>query len=158
LSRQAVPQLRLEKTAENLSARGAYVIRQLGGKERDLTILATGTEVEIAVRAGEQLAEEGLSVAVVSMPCWELFEAESTAYRDGVLGSAPRVAIEAAAKFGWTRYVASEHDVIGLESFGHSAPGEVVYEKMGITADALMARAREKLNIRAANHRGHPRQ
>ncbi|HET7412929.1 MAG TPA: transketolase C-terminal domain-containing protein, partial [Pararhizobium sp.] len=147
LSRQSVPQLRLDKTDDNLSARGAYVIRMLGGKERDLTILATGTEVEIAVRAGEQLAREGFGVAVVSMPSWELFEAEAAPYREEVLGSAPRLAIEAAGKFGWTRYVDSERDVVGLEGFGHSAPGEVVYERMGITAEALVERAREKLNI-----------
>jgi transketolase len=147
LSRQSVPQLRLEKTDENLSARGAYVIRQIGGKERDLTILATGTEVEIAVRASEELAKNGITVAIVSMPSWELFQAETGTYRDEVLGSAPRLAIEAAVKFGWTRYVDAEDDVIGLESFGHSAPGEVVYEKMGITAGALVARARKKLGI-----------
>jgi transketolase len=145
LSRQSVPQLRLEQSDENLCARGAYVIRRFGGEERDLTILATGTEVSIAVEAAERFAKEGFGVAVVSMPSWELFQSQTKAYRDEILGDAPRLAIEAAGKFGWTRYVDSEEDVIGLETFGHSAPGEVVYEKMGITADALVERAREKL-------------
>ena len=81
------------------------------------------------------------------MPSWELFQSETKSYRDDVLGSAPRLAIEAAGKFGWTRYVDSEDDVVGLETFGHSAPGDVVYEKMGITADALVERARTKLNL-----------
>ncbi len=147
LSRQGVPQLRTEKTKENRCARGAYVIRTAGDGERDLTILATGTEVSIAVDAAERLAGEGFTVAVVSMPSWELFQSETKSYRDDVLGSAPRLAIEAAGKFGWTRYVDSEDDVVGLETFGHSAPGDVVYEKMGITADALVERARTKLNL-----------
>ena len=147
LSRQAVPQLRTGKTDENLCARGAYVIRTVGTGERDLTILATGTEVSIAVTAAEQLETEGFTVAVVSMPSWELFQSESKTYRDETLGSAPRLAIEAAGKFGWTRYVDSEDDVVGLETFGHSAPGDIVYEKMGITADALVERARVRLHL-----------
>ena len=147
LSRQGVPQLRNEKTSENLCARGAYVIRTVGEGDRDLTILATGTEVSIAVDAAERLGQEGFTVAVVSMPSWELFQSESKAYRDRTLGSAPRLAIEAASKFGWTRYVDSEDDVVGLETFGHSAPGDVVYEKMGITAEALVERARARLGL-----------
>ena len=140
LSRQGVPQLRSEGS-ENLSAKGAYVIRQFG-EGRDATILATGTEVSLAVTAAEALAAEGHAVAVVSMPSWELFQAQPKAYRDEVLGTAPRVAVEAAGKFGWTRYVASEDDVIGMTGFGASAPAEVLYEKFGITADAVAARAR----------------
>ena len=140
LSRQGVPQLRPEDD-ENLSARGAYVIRQFG-EGRDLTILATGTEVSLAVEAAEALAADGRAVAVVSMPSWELFEAQPADYRAKVLGDAPRIGVEAAGKFGWTRYVASEDDVIGMTSFGASAPAEVCYEKFGITADAVVARGK----------------
>ncbi len=139
LSRQAVPQLRLSD-AGNLSARGAYVLRDPG--RRDVTLIATGTEVAIAVEAAELLAARGVAAAVVSMPCWELFDAQQKGYRDEVLGTAPRLAIEAASKFGWTRYVASEEDVIGMEGFGASAPAEILYEKFGITAEAIAAKAR----------------
>lgn len=140
LSRQSVPQFRLKETSENLSARGAYVIRQFG-EGRDLTLLATGTEVSLAVEAAEALAARGLDVAVVSMPSWELFDAQPRAYRDGVLGTAPRIAVEAAGKFGWTRYVASEDDVIGMGSFGASGPIEDLYQNFGITSEAIMVRA-----------------
>ncbi|GAB5376342.1 MAG: transketolase [Acuticoccus sp.] len=147
LSRQGVPQLRTEG-AENLSAKGAYVLREFG-EGRDVTLLATGTEVSLAVEAAEALAGEGHAVAVVSMPSWELFDAQPKDYRDALLGDAPRVAIEAASKFGWTRYVASEDDVIGMTGFGASAPADVLYEKFGITADALAARARALIAERA---------
>lgn len=139
LSRQAVPQLRAADDGANLSARGAYVIR--GGAKRDVTLLATGTEVSLAVEAAERLAGKGITAAVVSMPCWERFEAQPAAYRAEVLGTAPRVAVEAAGKFGWTRYVASEDDVIGMTGFGASAPAELLYEQFGITAAAVAERA-----------------
>jgi transketolase len=147
LSRQAVPQLRSADGGENLSARGAYLLRDPG--RRDVTLLATGTEVAIAVDAAERLAARGLAAAVVSMPSWELFEAQPAAYRREVLGAAPRVAIEAAGKFGWTRYVASEADVVGMTGFGASAPAEILYEKFGITADALAALAEARISAPA---------
>ncbi|TFL16223.1 transketolase [Jannaschia formosa] len=147
LSRHAVPQLRLEDADENLSARGAYVIRSFGDN-RDLTILATGTEVSLAVEAAEVLAGSGLGVAVVSMPSWELFEAQPADYRAGVLGRVPRLAVEAASKYGWTRYVASEDDVIGMDGFGASGPAEELYETFGITRDAIVHRARALLGER----------
>jgi len=140
LSRQSVPQLRFVAGDENLSARGAYVIREFGNG-RDLTILATGTEVSLAVEAAEQLSEQGLAVAVVSMPSWELFDQQPQHYRETVLGDAPRIAVEAASKFGWTRYVASEADVIGMDGFGASGPAEELYRSFGITRDAIIARA-----------------
>ncbi len=141
LSRQAVPQLRLERTDENLSARGAYLLRQFGDG-RDVTLMATGTEVALAVDAAGELAREGIGVAVVSIPSWELFDAQPQNYRDQVLGSAPRIAVEAASKFGWTRYVASEEDVIGMAGFGASGPAEQLYKRFGITSGAIVARAR----------------
>ncbi|WP_199260729.1 transketolase [Paracoccus binzhouensis] len=141
LSRQDVPQLRLEAGAENLTARGAYVLRQFG-EGRDVTLIATGTEVAIAVEAAQALHESGLSVAVVSMPSWELFDAQPEAYRQATLGDAPRIAVEAAGKFGWTRYVASEDDVIGMTGFGASAPIDRLYKEFGITKGAIVARAK----------------
>ncbi|MDX8464657.1 transketolase [Mesorhizobium sp. VK23B] len=141
LSRQDVPQLRLEAGDENLTAKGAYVLRQFGSG-RDVTLIATGTEVSIAVEAAEVLAKDGLAVAVVSMPSWELFDAQPVAYRADVLGQAPRIAIEAAGKFGWTRYVASEDEVIGMNGFGASAPADRLYKEFGITKEAIVERAR----------------
>ncbi|MDB6180427.1 transketolase [Paracoccus fistulariae] len=141
LSRQDVPQLRLEAGDENLTAKGAYVIRQFG-EGRDVTLIATGTEVALAVEAAEALHADGLNVAVVSMPSWELFDAQPEAYRAETLGNAPRIAVEAAGKFGWTRYVASEDDVIGMDGFGASAPIDRLYQEFGITKDAIMARAK----------------
>ncbi len=147
LSRQAVPQLRLgtdEDAADNKSARGAYVIRSFGDR-RDVTLLATGTEVALAVEAAEALAAGGIAAAVVSMPSWELFEAQPREYRRAVLGTAPRIAIEAAGKFGWTRYVDSEDDVIGLAGFGASAPAERLYAEFGITREAIVGKAKALL-------------
>ncbi|MBR9891384.1 transketolase [bacterium] len=143
LSRQGVPQLR-EAGDENLTARGGYVIRQFG-EGRDVTLLATGTEVALAAEAAEVLHAEGHAVAVVSMPCWELFDAQPEAYRDEVLGLAPRIAVEAALPFGWTRYVAREADVVGMPGFGASAPAERLYAEFGITCDAIVARAKAHL-------------
>ncbi|GGF68783.1 transketolase [Paracoccus acridae] len=141
LSRQDVPQLRLDAGDENLTAKGAYVLRQFG-EGRDVTLIATGTEVQLAVQAAEALHEGGLNVAVVSMPSWELFDAQPEDYRKATLGDAPRIAVEAAGKFGWTRYVASEDDVIGMTGFGASAPIDRLYQEFGITADAIVARAK----------------
>jgi transketolase len=143
LSRQEVPQLR-ETGTENLTRRGAYIIRQFG-KDRNVTLLATGTEVSLAIDAAQLLHAEGYSVAVVSMPCWELFDAQDDAYRAATLGDAPRIAIEAASAFGWTRYVDREADVIGMPGFGASAPAERLYEEFGITTNAIVTLAKAKI-------------
>lgn len=140
LSRQDVPQLR-QAGSENLTRCGAYIIREFG-KERDITLLATGTEVSLAVEAAEILHAEGYASAVVSMPCWELFDTQPETYREEVLGSAPRIAVEAASTFGWTRYVDREADVIGMPGFGASAPAERLYAEFGITTEAIVARAK----------------
>ncbi|WP_232845666.1 transketolase [Aurantimonas marina] len=144
LTRQGVPTLRTDGTKENRSAKGAYVIAAADGK-RDVTILATGSEVGLAVDAKALLAESGIKAAVVSMPSWELFQAQPQSYRDEVLGSAPRVAVEAASPFGWARYVESEDDVVGMRSFGASAPGPDVYKHFNITPAAVTEKARAKL-------------
>ncbi len=142
LTRQGVPLLRQDANAENRSARGAYVLREVEGT-RDVTILATGSEVALAVEAAETLAGEGIQAAVVSMPCWELFEAQDESYRKAVLGTAPRIAIEAACGFGWERWLGEGGRFIGMTSFGASAPAADLYEKFGITSKAVVAAARE---------------
>lgn len=136
LTRQDLPTVRSEHTDENLCARGAYVLAEAEGPRR-ATILATGSEVHLALAARELLAAEAIPVAVVSMPSMELFERQDPVYRAHVLGEAPRVAVEAASPFGWTRYVASEADVIGLTSFGASGPYQVLYEHFGLTPENI---------------------
>ncbi len=141
LSRQGLPMLRENGTAENLSARGAYVLHETR-RARNLTLLATGSEVEIAKAASDRLREErDIEAAVVSMPCWELFEAQDAAYRDAVLGHAPRIGIEAAARLGWDRWIGEGGRFIGMDTFGASAPGPDLYSHFGITADRIVETA-----------------
>jgi transketolase len=139
LSRQNLPTVR-DDARKNLTALGGYVLREPTGK-RDLTLLATGSEVEIALAAADRLTAAGNSVAVVSMPSWELFEAQSDAYRAAVLGSAPRIAIEAAARLGWDRWIGERGVFIGMNGFGASAPASDLYRHFGITAEAIVAAA-----------------
>jgi transketolase len=140
LTRQNLPLLRTDADATNKSALGGYVLFEADGA-RDVTLLATGSEVAIAAKARDLLKEKGIRAAVVSLPCWELFDAQDEAYRSTVLGQAPRIAIEAGSTFGWQAYVASDADVIGMRSFGASAPIDALYAEFGITADAVVARA-----------------
>src|SRR5262249_9710790 len=114
LSRQNVRAVRLAPSEENLVARGAYVLKETEGP-RDLTFLATGTEVEIAREAADALKAEGIKAAVVSMPCWALFERQPPDYRAAVLGTAPRVGIEAAARLGWDRWIGEKGAFIGMD-------------------------------------------
>ena len=140
LSRQNLPTLRTNSDV-NLSARGAYVLSE-PDDGRDVTLLATGSEVSLAAEAAKALAAEGLKAAVVSMPCWELFEAQDAGYRASVLGSAPRVAIEAAIPLGWDRYIGETGRFIGMHGFGASAPGPEVYKAFGITLEAVVEAAK----------------
>ncbi len=138
LTRQGLPMLR-NSVAENLTAKGGYVISDVSkGKERQATIIATGSEVSLAVEAQQKLREEGIEVAVVSMPCTELFDAQSKDYKEKVLGKAPRVAVEAAAKYGWERYVGLDGKIIGMDGFGASGPAGELYKHFGITVDAVV--------------------
>ena len=137
LSRQGLPMLRENHARENRSARGAYVLREANGA-RDVTLIATGSELEIAKVASDRLAaEHGIRAAVVSMPSWELFEQQDKAYQDTVLGTAPRVAVEAAARLGWDRWTGADGVFIGMNSFGASAPAGDLYNHFGITAEAV---------------------
>ena len=141
LSRQSLPMLRENETTSNLSATGAYVVHAPHGA-RDVTILATGSEVEIAVAAATRLqAEHGLAAAVVSMPCWELFESQPDIVRSTILGTAPRIGIEAAARLGWDRWIGERGAFIGMSGFGASAPASELYRHFGITADAAVTAA-----------------
>lgn len=142
LSRQNLPMLRLGHSSDSLAARGAYVLRE-PATARDVTLLATGSEVEIACTAAERLlADHGIAAAVVSMPSWELFEEQNADYRRSVLGTAPRVAIEAACRLGWDRYIGEAGAFIGMNGFGASAPAPELYRHFGITAEAAVEAAR----------------
>ena len=143
LSRQALPAQRTD-TGENRSARGAYVLADAGGP-REATLIATGSEVAIAMAARDALAAEEINVAVVSLPCWELFAQQDDAYRAAVLGTAPRVGIEAAGNFGWERWLGPDGVFIGMQGFGASAPAEALYKEFGITSDAIVAAVKRKL-------------
>lgn len=135
LTRQGLPLLRTSAEV-NLSAKGGYVIAG-EDKKRQATIIATGSEVSLAVEAMNKLAEEGIKVAVVSMPCTELFDAQPIDYQEQVLGKAPRIAVEAASKFGWEKYVGLEGDIIGMDGFGASGPAEELYKYFGITVEEV---------------------
>jgi transketolase len=144
LSRQNLPLLRRQHTSENLSAKGGYVLREVEG-ERALTLFATGSEVSLATEAASRLNEQGIKAAVVSMPCFELFAQQPADYRKSVLGTAPKVAIEAAIRQGWDIVLGPEDDFIGMSSFGASAPGPELYKKFGITVEAIVRTALARL-------------
>ena len=144
LSRQNLPAVRAE-AGENRSARGGYVLAEASG-ERRATLIATGSEVHLALAAREALEAEGVPAAVVSLPCWELFALQDEGYRAGVLGSALRVGIEAAGPMGWERWLGADGIFIGMQGFGASAPAEDLYRHFGITAEAAVAAVKKRLN------------
>ncbi len=143
LTRQGLPTMR-DAGDDNRCARGAYVLEEAEGA-RHVTLLATGSEVEIACAARADLQAEGIGTAVVSMPCHELFDQQDRAYRHSVLGDGLKLAVEAASPYGWTRYVTDEADVIGIAGFGASAPYQELYRHFGITPARIVARARQRL-------------
>jgi transketolase len=139
LTRQGLPTVRTEHKNKNMVAQGGYVLADADGK-RQAILLATGSEVSIAMQARELLQAEGIGTRVVSMPCWELFEEQEESYRKRVLPGGPvRVAIEAGIRFGWDRWLFGERGkreksgFIGMHGFGASAPAERLYEEFGIT-------------------------
>ncbi len=132
LSRQAVPNLRSDGP-ENQSAKGAYVIKASEGA-RDVTLIATGSEVGVAIEAAAALAKNGVSAAVVSMPSFELFRAQPESYRNSVLGEAPRVAIEAGVAQSWYEWLRPSDKFVGMPGFGASAPAAKLFQHFGITA------------------------
>jgi len=136
------PLLRTEATGENRSSKGAYVLTEAEGGGRDVTIVATGSEVGLAIEARALLAKDGVRAAVVSMPCWELFAAQPVAYRETVLGSAPRIGVEAGVGFGWGRWLGDGGAFIGMDGFGASAPAAKLYEHFGITPSKVAETAK----------------
>ena len=153
LTRQDVPVLdRTEVAAASGLERGAYVLWD-GPVENgtpDIILLATGSEVALALDAARVLGEDGVAARVVSMPCWELFELQSEDYRDEVLppGVEARLAIETGVTLGWHRWVGDRGDVFGIDRFGASAPGATVLEKFGFTPQNLVSRAEAVLERR----------
>jgi transketolase len=138
LTRQALPTVRTTHDPVNRTARGGYVLAEAEGTRR-ATLIASGSEVAVALAARERLTRDGIPTAVVSLPCWELFDAQDAAYRASVLGSGLRIAIEAASPFGWERYVGEAANMIGMTGFGASAPADALFQHFGITADAVVA-------------------
>jgi len=153
LSRQKLPVL--EGKAAGL-ARGAYVLREPANGSARALLIASGSEVHVALKAQELLAAEGIAARVVSMPCWEAFAAQSESYRESVLPAAirARVSIEAGATFGWERWVGSSGKALGIDRYGASAPGNVVLEKLGMTAENAARLVRAQLEATTAGARG----
>ncbi|MBM1219270.1 transketolase [Ponticoccus sp. SC2-23] len=151
LTRQGLPTVRTEHKTRNLTAQGAYVLAEAEGK-RQAVLMATGSEVSVALAARDILQAEGIGTRVVSMPCWELFEQQDEKYRRRVLPrGAVRVAIEAGVRFGWDRWLigeggrADKADFVGMDGFGASAPAGELFEKFGITAEATAEKVRALL-------------
>jgi transketolase len=151
LTRQNLKTLRTAHKSKNLTAQGGYVLADATGK-RQAILMATGSEVEIAMAARDLLEAEGIGTRVVSMPCWELFEEQDETYRRRVLPAGPvRVAVEAAIRFGWDRWLFGQggkrekSGFVGMHDFGASAPAEVLYEQFGITAQAVADKVKSLL-------------
>ncbi len=145
LTRQNLPLARIKHTPANLCAKGGYELRAADGQPK-VTLFATGSEVSIALEARDILQEEGIGTRIVSMPCWELFDAQDKTYRDNILGKGTvKLAIEAASSFGWERYVGRDGIILGIDSFGASAPAEDLYKYFGLTAEAIVDAVKERV-------------
>ncbi len=145
LTRQKLPVIDRQTFAPASGlAQGAYVLTDVDGTPPDVILMATGSEVSLALEAHDRLTKDGIRSRVVSMPCWELFDAQPQAYRDAVLppGVRARVSIEAASPFGWERYVGPEGAIIGVNHFGASAPGPVVMTACGFTPEHVVETAK----------------
>jgi transketolase len=146
LTRQNLAPVRTEYVAENLCARGAYVLSETDA-DADVSIFASGSEVEIAIEAQKALAAKDIKARVISVPCFELFEAQSREYQKEVLGNAKvNVGIEAAIRMGWDRFIGTDGIFVGMSSFGASGPYKALYEKFGITADAVVSQVEAELS------------
>ena len=147
LTRQNLPTLRTTYTAENLTAKGGYVLAEAEGGERQATLIATGSEVSIAMDARKLLAADGIRAAVVSMPCLEAFDKQTAKYRKEVLGAArtPRIVCEAGLGFGWDKYIDGKGAFVGMAGFGASAPAPALFKHFGITAEAIAAAAKKSI-------------
>ena len=141
LSRQGLAQFRHGDMTRNMTARGAYVAAEAEGT-RQITLIASGSEVGIAYAAQASLAADGIAAAVVSAPCLELFWQQDADWREKVLGDTPRIVIEAAMRQPWDRLLRDSDAFVGMDDFGASAPAPALYEHFGITADAVAEQAR----------------
>ncbi len=145
LTRQKLAAARTEASSENMCAKGAYVLRPARGSSQ-VTLMASGSEVELAIEVQAQLKTQGIESTVVSFPCWELFEQQDESYKESVLGEGTlRVAMEAASPFGWERYVGENGIIIGLDHFGASAPYEELYKNFGLEPGHIINEIKAKL-------------
>jgi len=142
LTRQGVPTLRTDAGEENLCAKGGYVLRE-PDQPRQVTLIGTGSELETAHQAAELLKEQGIAAAVVSLPCWERFAAQDQAYQTQVLGTAPRIAVEAGVAQGWERWTGATGRFVGMSTFGASAPASALYEHFAITPKTVAQAAKD---------------
>ncbi len=149
LTRQNVPTLdRTHYASADGVRKGAYVLSDPQGQKPNLILIATGSEVNLIVEAQLKLAEQNIQARIVSMPSWELFEAQSQEYKDSVLPPdiKARLAVEAGAKLGWERYIGDQGKMIGLDRFGASAPAEVIMKEYGFTVENIVKVATELMN------------
>lgn len=145
LTRQNLIAQRTEFEEKNLCARGAYVLVD-SEEDAQVTLFASGSEVELAVEASTQLAEAGIATRVVSVPCFELFEEQSDDYKEAVLGNSPvKIAVEAGVRMGWDRFIGADGAFVGMNGFGASGPYKELYKHFGITTDAVVELAKAKL-------------
>ena len=148
LTRQALPTIDRAKYAQASGlAKGAYVLADVLGGKPDVLLLGSGSEVSLCLEAAEQLKTEGIKARVVSMPSWELFEHQSQEYRDSVIppNVTARVCVEQASTFGWARYAGLTGEIIGMKTFGASAPLKELQKKFGFTVDSVVAAAQKQL-------------
>ena len=145
LTRQTVPLIELDvDTVIDGVARGAYIACQTSNDRPDLIIIATGSEVGLSIEAAGILTKKGHHIRIVSMPCWEIFEKQPEEYRDKILPDGiKKLSVEAQITFGWEKWIGASENCIGLNRFGASAPGKVVFEKLGFTPGKIAARAEE---------------
>ena len=147
LTRQNLKPARFEFDSDNLCARGAYEVVIPEGESAGVTLFASGSEVEIAIAASELLNQAGHSTRVVSVPCFELFEAQSAEYKAATIGTSPvKIAVEAAIEMGWRRFIGDNGGFVGMTGFGASGPYKELYEHFGITAQAIVDLAKAKLS------------
>jgi transketolase len=145
-ARQSLPLVRLTHTVANLSSRGAYVLSEAECGQRQVTLLATGSEVSLAIEARSHLEKLGIGTAVISMPCWEIFNQQDSIYRESVLGNGVRIGIEAAVRQGWDAYLGVRGGFVGMAGFGASGPAEELYRLFNITPEAVVALAKKLID------------
>jgi transketolase len=148
LSRQALPIIDPDSIPDDAIERGAYVLRDAGDGDPDVILIGTGSEVSLCMEAAEQLEGDGVAARVVSMPCMDTFGEQDDSYRDEVLPPScrARVAVEAAARLGWDRWIGPEGEFLGMHTFGESGPATDVYAHFGITSDRLVELGRSVMD------------